>query len=144
MTLPQFDSSADYRDLVALAIRTTSRHEVCIQQGVPVVMFPGDRLSLYISHLPRRAGHNIALDSAVKCVSSAFRRLYLPLDVDRVVSLRTSRSLYSQALQNLQRALRDPQEAVSAETLCASDLLCMFEVSQSETTPKDYHLNFKI
>ncbi|KAF7588823.1 hypothetical protein BBP40_005177 [Aspergillus hancockii] len=77
--------------------------------------------SSYIFHIPCRSGYNDALDSAVKCVIAAFRALRVP-DVSR-----SALRLYTSALKYLQLALDDPTRSLQAETLCATELLCIFE-----------------
>lgn len=81
--------------------------------------------TLYVEFLPSRMGFNSALDSAIDSVICALR------DLCRSASKKTSvatLTAYAQALIDLQDMIEDPVECLSAETLCATQLLGFFEV----------------
>lgn len=92
------------------------------------ILSPDEERSSYSFHVPYRSGHD-ALDRAVECVIAAFHGLYLS-DASRSLSALVPLSLYTRALISLQHALDDPKRSHSAETLCATQLLCIFEVSK--------------
>lgn len=81
----------------------------------------------YLSYLPSRYGHGSCLDHATDCVVARLRQMVSPAthyDEARVVSL------YVKALKSLQLALDDPSQCLQPETLCATELLTLFEVCQ--------------
>lgn len=86
----------------------------------------GKPLMLYLEYLPARLGRNRALDSTIDCVARALRNLCLPADGRSNVGILQS---YSKALKHLQKNLEDSGDYLSAETLCATQLLGIFEVS---------------
>lgn len=85
-------------------------------------------LSMYVDFLPSRLGYSSALDSAIHCVVAALRDLALPLE--RRTPLETLVS-YTKALNHLQRSIGDAEQCQTSETLCATQLLGIFEVSLS-------------
>lgn len=106
-----------------LAIRNTSaamslsNHTLC----------PKQEQSSYIFHIPCRLGHDDVLDDAAGCVYAAFRELNTA-GRPRLSHSTTSIALYTRALRSLQRALYDAKRSRTAETLCATALLGIFEV----------------
>lgn len=85
----------------------------------------------FIFSIPNRLGREPALDSAVRCFASALRELDPRTQAYRqqsTVSKVKTLSSYSFALRKLQEALNDPVRSLSAETLCATQMLCSFEV----------------
>lgn len=88
------------------------------------------RMKAYLFELPARVGHNEALDSAVACVAAALR-LRHGLQIGDASFTQYTIRLYGQALRMLQRALQDTRTSCSPEILCATELLCVFEVSNS-------------
>jgi hypothetical protein len=78
-----------------------------------------------IQEVPSRIGHNAALDAAVAVLVDAHTSL-----VNKKSSLDiVSPHLYLRAIKTLQLCLEEPQESISANTLCASVLLSLVEVS---------------
>lgn len=88
----------------------------------------GKPLMLYLEYLPARLGRNTALDSTIDCVARALRNFCFPADGRSNVGVLQS---YSKALKHLQKNLEDSGDYLSAETLCATQLLGIFEVSLS-------------
>jgi len=88
----------------------------------------GVRMSVFgyfIQEVPSRIGHNAALDAAVAVLVDAHTSL-----VNKKSSLEiVSPHLYLRAIKTLQLCLEEPQESISANTLCASVLLSLVEVS---------------
>lgn len=81
-------------------------------------------LTLYVEFLPSRMGCNIALDSAIDAIICALRDLCRSSKKTSVATL----TAYAQALVDLQDMIEDLVECLSAETLCATQLLGYFEV----------------
>lgn len=79
----------------------------------------------FLSFVPARLGHNAALDDAVECLVTLYSTLFLP---DHHTKNR-HRSKYVQALASLRGCLADSSIALSSETLCATLLLSIYEVS---------------
>lgn len=97
----------------------------------------------YLNFLPSRAGENIAMDAAVQCLAAAARLHYahdLSVRSSQTTELNDPRVVLRHnihALNCLRQALNDPIESVSSETLCATALLCCFEVSLQQFSPLD-------
>jgi len=87
-------------------------------------------MSRWISFLPSRFGKTKALDSAIACFTT--QQIGTTRNDQRM--LRYSRSTYIQALGRLQKAISNPAEVGSSETLCATMLLCVYEVSGTYST----------
>lgn len=127
---PQFDAAADVRDLLYLApqmpshVRYTfvTNPENTMAEFIPST---GEQLLLYLKFLPCRLGHSSSLDSTIACLASALRDSRLP---DSSRSHVKTLSRYNQALRDLQSTLNDPEESLAAETLCATQLLGIYEV----------------
>lgn len=134
--LPQFSSSKDYSDLVLLGREIINLRSVFVHSHARLLMSPSEQLASYTRHLPSRSGYSVAMDSAVECVTAALRALKLPVTV-QPTALTSARALYSRALSSLKDALYHPTHSVSAETLCAIDLLCIFEVGEHESAQRD-------
>lgn len=129
---PQFVGTLDVRDLIHLAPSlATATHTV--EPSADWYEFIRARvreLTSYIFYLPSRSGHDNALDSAIRCTASGFRE-FAQSGSDSLSLFRTgekSVALYTSALRELQTALQDPKRSTSAEVLCATELLCIFEV----------------
>lgn len=108
--------------------RLAIKHVSAIATLSNFMLSPDNEQSSYIFHIPQRLGHDITLDDAARCVIAAFREIrdsHSSPDSKGSASL----SLYTRALRSLQHALDDPTRSRSAETLCAAELLCIFEVS---------------
>jgi hypothetical protein len=89
----------------------------------------GVRMSVFgpfIREVPSRIGHNAALDAAAAVLVNAHTSL-----VNKKSSLEiVNPHLYLRAIKALQTCLEDPQQGMSANTLCASVLLSLVEVSK--------------
>ncbi|KAF2819641.1 hypothetical protein CC86DRAFT_362603 [Ophiobolus disseminans] len=86
----------------------------------------GVRMSVFgpfIQQVPSRIGHNAALDAAAAVLVNAHTSL-----VNKKTSMEiVSPHLYLRAIKMLQTCLEDPQQGMSANTLCASVLLSLVE-----------------
>jgi hypothetical protein len=88
----------------------------------------GHRMSAFgpfIREVPARIGHNAALDAAAACLVNAHSSMVQRKSAHEIAHPR----LYLRAVQNLQTCLEDPQQGMSSNTLCASVLLGLVEVS---------------
>lgn len=140
---PQLDGNRDVRDILDLIPRVNSAAIAdSMQRSVR------NSTEEYLTHLPPRSGHNIALDTAVECVAVAVRKLWTqhlapqgspPMTFDESAPLQLNREdadilvPYTKALQALQQALNSPIESTSSETMCAAALICYLEVWESST-----------
>lgn len=79
----------------------------------------------FIREVPARIGHNSALDAAVAVLVNVHASLVHRKIADEIVSP----ELYLRAIKTLQMCLEDPQQGMSANTLCASVLLGLVEVT---------------
>jgi hypothetical protein len=79
----------------------------------------------FIQEVPARIGHNAALDAAVAVLVNVHSSLVYKKSADEIVSP----ELYIRAIKTLQSSLEDPQLGMSPNTLCASVLLGLVEVS---------------
>ena len=86
------------------------------------------QLAAYVDFLPARSGHSLTLDSAIQCLVAGLRDLALPAEYRSPIKTLTS---YSRALECLQSSLSHPKQRLSSETLCATQLLGIFEVGFS-------------
>lgn len=133
----------------AFTVRPLARY-VAQHQGQPSIPVPlsGDRGQIVLAYLntvnhtqtyrdlqvfdpwfkdvPQYLGHNPVLDNAM----AAFSLHILGKSNDDKSLIHHSRTIYGQSLVALQRALRDPAEWRSSETLCATMTLCLFEVGR--------------
>ncbi|KAH7080795.1 hypothetical protein FB567DRAFT_595132 [Paraphoma chrysanthemicola] len=86
----------------------------------------GVRMSVFgpfIREVPSRIGHNPALDAAAAVLVNAHTSL-----VHKKISMEiVSPQLYLRAIKTLQTCLEDPEQGMSANTLCASVLLSLVE-----------------
>lgn len=124
------ECSSDALDLLLLAKRA-NRHVLHVSEYITIFISEGQQISTYSEHLPSRSGYSATLDSAVKCAVAAFRLDSVPIDAKGDAMLK-SFSLYAKALQQLQLTLTDPKDSRTAETLSATLLLQVFEVSYPE------------
>ena len=74
--------------------------------------------------VPLHIGHAKVFDLSAESVFEAHRVRF----TGSQNSLRNSQILYSEALKTLRKCLEDPEQARSAQTLCATVLLSMYEV----------------
>ena len=82
-------------------------------------------LAPWFTDIPKQIGRRVQLDSAV----CAFTMHLLGKVTGDSRLIGESRSLYGRSLGSLQKALNHPIEWRSAETLCATMILCLFEAS---------------
>jgi len=103
-------------------------------QNIPSFLTGGKHLGNHpmLSFIPSRYGQVSSITHAVDCVLAKLKQTLQcePLDGD-AVALR----LYSKALRTLQEALNDGSQCMSPETLCATELLGVFEVRRSPSAP---------
>jgi hypothetical protein len=131
LTLPQFNGTVEGAELLLLAPLTTihigrAAREYLSANLLRFILPSRGEEASYVTHVPCRLGHEVALDHAVQCVVAAFHALH-----SQSSSKQKTLSLYMCALKSLQQAIDDPERSLSAETLCATQLLCLFEVSTS-------------
>lgn len=81
----------------------------------------------FIQEVPARIGHSPALDAAVAVLINAHTSLMYKKTSNDVVSI----NLYLRAIKTLQGCLEDSCEGMSTNTLCASVLLGLVEVSRA-------------
>ena len=81
--------------------------------------------SHWLSSIPERLGTSDALDKATHC----FATHHMGIIQNNKQMTSYAREAYGQALWSLQKALYDPVEVTTSETLCAASLLCLYEVS---------------
>lgn len=87
-----------------------------------------------LGHLPRRAGHSVILDAAIKCLAQGIKDVFkhrathkdivLFGEFDNTDTLKS----YAKALSLLRLALHDPVQSKTGESLFAALLICGFEV----------------
>ncbi|KAH8801391.1 hypothetical protein F5884DRAFT_806472 [Xylogone sp. PMI_703] len=85
----------------------------------------------YLRELPRRYGYSACLDSAIDCVAERIRESFLLVATPPKSN---SRALYIKALQSLRLSLSTPKNCITAETLCASELLVLWELLNEPAT----------
>lgn len=129
---PRVAGSSDMRDILYLSpmLTTSTRSEAKRDNNISEFTLSRTReLTSYLFHIPSRAGHEPCLDIAVSCLAASLRELFSQNQQQGNIQVQErTLSLYSTALKQLQEALNDPIRSRSAETLCATELLCIFEV----------------
>jgi hypothetical protein len=81
----------------------------------------------YLEYLPSQYGHYPCLSAATDCVIARARQIISPHgNWESAVT-----HFYCKALGTLQKALDDPVQRYSAQVLCATEILALFEVSIS-------------
>lgn len=129
-SVPQLHGSAEVRDLLSLVpqmpryLNNTFTINP-VNTSSEYILFGGHQLALYLDFLPSRLGRNTALDQAISSVVSALRDIRSTPDCRTPIK---TLSCYTQALNSLQKSLRDAEECLSAEILCAVHLHGIFEV----------------
>ena len=131
---PQAKAPIDIMDIMYL-VPVLADDANTVKMGPKIiesVHFPGRELETYAQYLPSRMGHSSLLDTAVRCVAHVFREFYCRYTtanyVPNSVKQMETTFLYTQALAGLQKALNSARESLKPETLCATELLYMFEV----------------
>ena len=129
--LPQIGGSKDSQDLLQLLPVLVDKHRGIgryLNQVVPWIV------SLGAKHFPCRAGHNVALDAAMRCTAMAIRELLEnnhPGKAGTYYLVQPSMELTRAnlaAVASLRQELEDPQQSLATETLFTTLLLCCFEV----------------
>ncbi|KAL8787923.1 MAG: hypothetical protein Q9213_001950 [Squamulea squamosa] len=82
----------------------------------------------YFSYMPWRYGFTQCLDDAICCVAARVRQWITSpgKPTDQVLVL------YSRAVRSLQAALNDPSQRMQADVLCATEVLWIFELLDSD------------
>ncbi|CEJ93764.1 hypothetical protein VHEMI09333 [[Torrubiella] hemipterigena] len=94
-------------------------------------------LATYAQYLPARIDYDETLDCAIQCASASLREFSAHIvthDTPFVLTNPAVLAAYSRALNSLQRALRHPERSKTAEILCATKLLMIFECTKGTTT----------
>jgi hypothetical protein len=87
-------------------------------------------LGRYITEIPRRLGHNAALDIAVECLLQSHTQLLQAIQSSQPSSQPSPE--YMRALQTLQHVIADPVLGTSTETVCATMLMAHYEVRRPD------------
>lgn len=85
---------------------------------------------VFLEDIPRRLGRNEALDASVEALTAAFPSLHTN-ETPRHVLVK-----YGQSLKMLRKCMCDPNQAQTAETLCAVYMTMICQVSL--ITPANY------
>jgi hypothetical protein len=80
----------------------------------------------YFSFIPSRFGQALVLDDAFRCLITVAHSILVP---DHKSSHAKILSYYEKALHSLQLAVNDHRACYSAEVLCATAILAVFEAS---------------
>jgi hypothetical protein len=89
-----------------------------------------------LSFIPSRYGHVPALSHATDCIVAKLQQVAHPPDSRLAIEGEATVLLhYTKALKALQAALNDETQAMTAETLCATELLGIFEVGAALAGP---------
>ncbi|RKP04735.1 hypothetical protein THASP1DRAFT_5879, partial [Thamnocephalis sphaerospora] len=82
----------------------------------------------FLSFIPSRYDHVSSLRYATDCIIAKLEQLMLPVERRTAQTNITVLLRYQRALKELQMALDSEEDRTSAETLCATQLLGVFEV----------------
>ncbi|KAH0489426.1 hypothetical protein TgHK011_009856 [Trichoderma gracile] len=93
-------------------------------------------LGRYMTEIPRRLGHNAALDIAVECLLQSHTQLLEAIELSQPSSQPSPE--YMRALQTLQNVIADPVLGTSAETVCATMLMAHYEMMAPERRSHQY------
>jgi hypothetical protein len=96
-----------------------------LNESVRIAMNETPNMSTFISHIPRRLGHDKAFDDAAECLFLGAIGLISRGDDHFLLKCRRG---YDRALQSLQNSLADADRAKSVDTICATVMLGVFEV----------------
>lgn len=137
---PQLNGSAAARDLLDLVPQVAKYVHYTLAESLPNadkenLLLAGRQLTLYLDYLPSRLGLSETLDKTIACVASTLRDICLPPNCRSPAKTLSS---YTQALNALQRSLRNKKECLLPEILCAVQLFGIFEVRATWHT--DYNL----
>ena len=127
--LQRLESDFDILDLSALTTFHVGRITTVTLHTSPLLLKEvlQCRQWSYFSYVPSRFGHFPCLDDAARCVASRVRSWTTGEFNANAANL----SLYTKALDSLQLAINNPLTRVMPETLCATELLALYEVSSS-------------
>lgn len=103
----------------------TTKLIYCLGCKVKGDLLPLWMIGSFFQCIPGRLGYNIALDDAITCVCS----LYCDGSSNEYTKSKAIYSSYIRALSSLQKCLVEERLRFQSETLCASLLLQMCEVS---------------
>jgi hypothetical protein len=99
----------------------------CIEGKVKSPLIPLRLVGSFFDFIPARIGRNAALDAAVSCLCAIYCGIpSAPYNSNRIIY-----QSYVRALSSLRCCLNDASFQMESETLCASILLHMCEVSFS-------------
>ena len=99
----------------------------CMGSKVEGELIPLRLVGSFFDFIPSRMGINTALDDVVSCLCCIYsKKLSTPYGYQKDIYQR-----YVKALASTRRCLEDPGLRMESETLCASILLQMCEVSSS-------------
>lgn len=101
----------------------------CLESKVKGTLIPLWLIGSFFQFVPARMGHSLALDAAVSCLCDIYCSPYnFPMGIYQS---------YVRALSSLRACLSDTSLRMESETLCASILLQMCEVSPVHATSID-------
>lgn len=101
------------------------------------IVFKLSRLGGFIREVPARVSHSVALDAAIDCLVQAHFSSSSQSDACELINPR----LYLRAVQALHKSLEDPDQVLLPNTLCASVLLGVIEVS---STPLQFDIRKQV
>lgn len=101
-----------------------------LDSNVAGKLFPLRLVGSFFEFIPARLGRSAALDGAVECICSIYSKaLPAPHEISKDIYQK-----YAKAIASLRTCLDDPTLRMESETLCASIILQLCEVSQSPAT----------
>ncbi len=98
----------------------------CLGSNTKGTLIPLRFVGSFFDFIPARLGRNMALDDSVTCLSSIYSRA--PPGIHEAPRKEIYES-YATALSSLRASLNNPTLRTESETLCASILLQICEVS---------------
>jgi hypothetical protein len=118
-------SISPVRSLTSSPDQTCSALCYILEKQQSQTHFPISAHGSFFPMIPSRLGGNIALDFSVECLCSMYT------DSLRGVSApsKTSLQLYAQSLSSLRQTVLMPQKRAESETICASIIMQLCEVS---------------
>ena len=134
VSLPQIGVSRESRELISLIPELVMKQDggkgIYFHQALPCLIWK------FLKYLPCRASHNVALDTAIRCLTEGIRELFISnhdhkqkSDIGFLVNTSSHLTIsYTQAITSLRRSLDDRQESATPEVSLAAVLLCCFEV----------------
>lgn len=118
----------DFSDLSLLSSLEVGRYtgQRLLERPQNMVAFLGGKNWSYCQYMPALYSQSVLIQKAADCVVARVRCLLTP-GIPEWESLAITS--YSKALSHLQEAINCPQECLSAELLCATQVLGLYEVS---------------